>query len=199
MTTKLIIVRHGNTFDAGQTPTRVGARTDLPLVAKGHLQAERVANWLAENNITPDVVLSGPLLRHKEMAVATTEKLNLPAATISPDLTEIDYGPDENKPEEDVIARVGENAIHLWNTKAIVPEGWQVNVPRFQAIWDDIATQYPNKTIVIFTSNGTARFALDVFKNKPTDALKLGTGCIGIIEKDSNANWHFINWNIKPA
>jgi 2,3-bisphosphoglycerate-dependent phosphoglycerate mutase len=27
-----VIVRHGNTFRAGETPTRVGARTDLPLV-----------------------------------------------------------------------------------------------------------------------------------------------------------------------
>ena len=27
-----MIVRHGNTFRAGETPTRVGARTDLPLV-----------------------------------------------------------------------------------------------------------------------------------------------------------------------
>jgi len=28
-TTKLIIVRHGNTFSKGETPTRVGAKTDL--------------------------------------------------------------------------------------------------------------------------------------------------------------------------
>ena len=28
----LIIARHGNTFRPGETPTRVGARTDLPLV-----------------------------------------------------------------------------------------------------------------------------------------------------------------------
>ena len=30
MTTRLIIARHGNTFEKGQTPTRVGGRTDLP-------------------------------------------------------------------------------------------------------------------------------------------------------------------------
>ena len=28
----LIIARHGNTFRKGETPTRVGSRTDLPLV-----------------------------------------------------------------------------------------------------------------------------------------------------------------------
>jgi transcriptional regulator GlxA family with amidase domain len=29
--TTLIIARHGNTFEDGETPRRVGARTDLPL------------------------------------------------------------------------------------------------------------------------------------------------------------------------
>jgi probable phosphoglycerate mutase len=32
MTTRIIIARHGNTFTKDQTPLRVGARTDLPLV-----------------------------------------------------------------------------------------------------------------------------------------------------------------------
>ena len=38
--TTLIIARHGNTFDKGDIPTRVGARTDLPLVEKGRAQAK---------------------------------------------------------------------------------------------------------------------------------------------------------------
>ena len=38
--TRLIIARHGNTFDAGDIPTRVGRRTDLPLVASGEAQAK---------------------------------------------------------------------------------------------------------------------------------------------------------------
>ena len=32
MTTRIIIARHGNNFTKEQTPLRVGARTDLPLV-----------------------------------------------------------------------------------------------------------------------------------------------------------------------
>ncbi|HAO37083.1 MAG TPA: histidine phosphatase family protein, partial [Hyphomonas sp.] len=36
---RLIIVRHGNTFDKGDTVTRVGGRTDLPLSASGLAQA----------------------------------------------------------------------------------------------------------------------------------------------------------------
>ena len=33
--TRLVIVRHGNTFEAGEPPRRIGARTDLPLTATG--------------------------------------------------------------------------------------------------------------------------------------------------------------------
>ena len=34
-----IVVRHGNTFEADEQPRRIGARTDLPLTAKGVEQA----------------------------------------------------------------------------------------------------------------------------------------------------------------
>ena len=37
-----MIVRHGNTFRAGETPTRVGARTDLPLVERNELDLRDV-------------------------------------------------------------------------------------------------------------------------------------------------------------
>ncbi|MEL6754250.1 MAG: histidine phosphatase family protein, partial [Pseudomonadota bacterium] len=35
----LYIVRHGNTFDTGDTVLRVGGRTDLPLSTSGEMQA----------------------------------------------------------------------------------------------------------------------------------------------------------------
>ena len=37
--TQLLIVRHGNTFETGETPRRVGLRTDLPLSSSGRKQA----------------------------------------------------------------------------------------------------------------------------------------------------------------
>lgn len=197
MTTTLIIVRHGNTFESGETPRRVGARTDLPLTEKGLIQAERVANWLKAKNIIPDVVVSGPLKRHLQMAETITGAFQMDAATVLPALTEVDYGPDENKPEEEVIARVGSGAIELWNTQAIVPEGWQVDVDGFRNIWPELAKTYIGKTVVVITSNGTARFALDLFDQKPVENLKLGTGCLGILEKTDDT-WHFKNWHIKP-
>ena len=35
---RLIVVRHGNTFNKGDVILRVGARTDLPLTAEGMRQ-----------------------------------------------------------------------------------------------------------------------------------------------------------------
>ena len=61
--TTLIIARHGNTFEDGEPPRRVGARTDLPLTNKGRMQARAVGLWLKENKLMPDVVYSSTLQR----------------------------------------------------------------------------------------------------------------------------------------
>lgn len=47
-----MIVRHGNTFRAGETPTRVGARTDLPLVEEE--RARSAGRYLREKGIVID-------------------------------------------------------------------------------------------------------------------------------------------------
>ena len=52
---KLVIVRHGNTFRAGETPTRVGARTDLPLVEEE--RARSSGRYLREKGIVIDKVI----------------------------------------------------------------------------------------------------------------------------------------------
>ncbi len=46
--TKLIIIRHGNTFNPDQTPLRVGAGTDIPLVTSGREQAKNIGLWLTK-------------------------------------------------------------------------------------------------------------------------------------------------------
>ena len=45
---KLIIARHGNTFNKGETPTRVGSRTDIPLVDSGKEQAKLIGEYLVK-------------------------------------------------------------------------------------------------------------------------------------------------------
>ena len=50
--TTLIIARHGNTFNPGDTPTRVGKHTDMPLVEKGEAQGRALGRYLKEHERT---------------------------------------------------------------------------------------------------------------------------------------------------
>ena len=59
--TILIIARHGNTIEKGETPRRVGARTDLPMVDSGRVQARGIGHWLKTNGLYPEAVYSSQL------------------------------------------------------------------------------------------------------------------------------------------
>jgi len=73
--TTLIIARHGNTFNVSETPTRVGARTDLPLVESGKEQARKMGAWLKAQNLYPEIVYSSELKRTQETAQIAIETL----------------------------------------------------------------------------------------------------------------------------
>ena len=205
--TQMIIARHGNTFGPDDTPTRVGAKTDLPLVAKGRTQAENLGYWLLQNNALPDVVIAGPLKRTREMAEIACLIMGFKdAIRIDERLREIDYGPDENQTEETVIARIGKRAIELWDQSAIVPQGWKVDPERMTHDWQNIADEilqsHSGQTVLIVTSNGVARFAphltndFDSFRENHD--LKLSTGAFGIFHHTPSAGWSVTCWNNKP-
>lgn len=204
--TSLIIARHGNTFTPDQTPTRAGRNTDIPLVEAGLFQAEALGRALAEKGLIPDVVYTSSLQRTKQTAHRALEVLNRPVETISdPRFDEIDYGPDENKTEQDVIARIGQEAIDQWNKNAIAPLGWKVDPEAIKNDWmafaDEILAKYPEQVVMVVTSNGVGRFApyitgdFEGFRRQ--HLLKLRTGAYGIFEYDGH-NWHVMEWNSRP-
>ena len=120
-------------------------------------------------------------------------------------LDEVDYGPDENKTEEEVIARIGEQAIKDWDDHAIVPDGWRVHPEDIRNDWLqfglDIANQLENKTTLVVTSNGIARFAPHLTRDfdnfKKNNNIKLSTGALAYLEHDGE-NWHIKEWNVRP-
>lgn len=199
--TRLIIARHGNTFGSNDTPTRVGARTDLPLVHSGMEQAERINAWLKENNIKPDIVYCSQLQRTRQTAqIATGHRDIIEHAMFN----EIDYGPDENKVESDVIARIGEQAITDWDQKALVPDGWIFDPEQCIDDWkkfaDDIARS-DHQCVFVVTSNGIARFAPYIAGNfeefAQNNKIKLSTGALAVLEFN-NDNWDIVEWNMCP-
>ncbi|MCJ2185005.1 histidine phosphatase family protein, partial [Novosphingobium sp. 1949] len=118
-----IVVRHGNTFETGETPRRIGARTDLPLTAHGREQARALGAHFAAQGWRFSRALVSPLLRTQETAaaiLAAQDAPPVPAACLW--LAEIDHGPDENRSEEAILARIGADALAAWDTRAEPPE-----------------------------------------------------------------------------
>lgn len=205
-TTKLIIARHGNTFEKGETPRRVGAKTDIPLTQEGRNQGTRIGQYLRDNDLIPSTLFTSSLQRTIEtayMAMQETGKtLNMQKLSM---FDEVNYGPDENKTEEEVIARIGEQAIKDWDEHAIAPDGWIVHPEDIKNDWLqfglDIVNQLEGHTIMVVTSNGIARFAPyltgDFEGFKKDNNIKLSTGALAYLEHDGE-NWHIKKWNVKP-
>jgi len=124
---------------------------------------------------------------------------------VNPLFNEIDYGVDENKPEAEVVDRVGAEALKAWDENAIVPKGWQVDVPKIIQGWLDFGAScvqnHGGKKILVITSNGIARFAphltgaFEAFRRD--HKLKISTGALAILTHE-NGVWKIEGWNIKP-
>lgn len=207
-TTRLLIARHGNTFAAGDIVTRVGT-TDLPLVESGLQQGRALGIYLKQSNLIPDVIFTSQLQRAIQTAKEAQGMMltTLPIETLSI-FNEIDYGPDENQPEDKVKARLGAEALNAWESKAQVPMGWKVCPEDIIKNWHLFSTllleNYQGKTILVVTSNGIARFAPyltgDFLNFSEQFAIKISTGAVCQFEKTPElANWTCLTWNVKPA
>lgn len=208
ITTRLLVARHGNTFGPGDVIRRVGT-TDLPLVESGLIQGRLLGAHLKQNNLFPDVVFTSKLKR----AIQTAEQAQLMMETSLPIealsiFNEIDYGPDENQPEDLVIARLGTEALKAWEANAKVPNGWNVDPLEIIKNWHDFSNRltndYAGKTILVVTSNGIARFSPyltgDFVAFAAKYGIKIATGALCVFEKtQSSEHWDCLQWNVKPA
>ncbi len=204
MTTTLLIARHGNTFAPGETPTRVGARTDLPLVESGRAQGRALGQYLKDNSLVPDLILTSQLKRTIEMAELAKDAMGVPVETHPLAIfNEVDYGPDENKTEDDVIARIGRDAILDWDENAVPPPGWKVDPEGIARNWKNFANGLEEGgTTLVITSNGIARFAPVIAGEFEScrvrqQSLKISTGALCILVKEGS-NWAIKGWNIRP-
>ena len=199
---RVIICRHGNTFDSGDTVRRVGARTDISLSISGIKQAKFLAEQFStlKSGYNFSRAYCSPLERTKSTCayiLSKGHKAKIP--TILNFLKEIDYGPDENKKESYVIKRLGIKALDLWDLQGISPEGWLVDTEEIISSWKLFLESLidTNEDILVVTSNGIARFLFDAVHNiEVTMTRKLNTACFGLIEVNhSTTSLKF--WNKK--
>ncbi len=206
MTLTLTIVRHGNTFEAGQQPRRIGARTDLPLVESGRTQARQLSAYFRLRGVRFGQVLASPLRRTMETAALILDREADAQPIETRDwLAEIDHGPDEGSTEQAVIDRIGRAALSAWDEAAIPPVGWDVRTTdRFvgwRALFDQRASGLDGD-ILLVTSNGAARFALFADEALAAQAgtlptLKLRTGSFGRIAIDADGP-RLEAWDVRP-
>lgn len=188
---RAIIVRHGNTFAAGEPPRRIGARTDLPLVESGRAQALALRDHFVREGIVFDRILTSPLRRSRETAALIAPDL---ATELTAWLREIDHGPDEGVTEEEVIARIGRATLDAWDERAETPPGWITDAKERIAAWRAFLATASEATTLLVTSNGAARFALLALDLPPA---KLRTGAYGEIAWDE-AGAKLTGWNARP-
>ncbi len=207
----LYIVRHGNTFEAGETPRRVGGRTDLPLTREGETQAKRLGAFFASCNVRFQLILTSPLCRTMRTAQLIAEEMGISAPhETAVWLREIDYGEDENQPEDLVRARIGDTALKAWEAEATPPPGWRVDTAGLTASWRRLfeataaaAEADDTGAVLAVTSNGVARFALRALDIPPalSSPLKLRTGAYGVVQvtrlKD-RVDAELIGWDQRP-
>ncbi len=221
----LIIARHGNTFRKGETPTRVGSRTDLELVEEE--RGRGIGLYLKKLGLMPDRILAAPLKRTMGTAALAAEELGA-TCPVQPDhrFIEVDYGPDENKTEDAVMLRLGklsckaegncpcnftveevmergEKVIERWNAEAIVPDGWKVDVEQIRKNWQELADGVQEgETVLCVSSNGTIRFAPHITGDYAAFCaghdLKVATGGVCIFtSEDGGSTWQCREWGVK--
>lgn len=199
--TKLLIIRHGNTFNPDDTPTRVGCRTDIPLTQSGIEQARALGHFIKNENLLPDTIYASELQRAQETATIMAHEADLDV-TVQTDksFNEIDHGLDENQTEADIIARIGKKSLEDWDDYNVVPDGWDVDPRAIQQSWiefaDECLTNRNGKITCVVSSGGIIRFA-PVLLASPIDNPKVKTASMSLFEH-AGEKWNCLFWNKRP-
>jgi probable phosphoglycerate mutase len=99
--------------------------------------------------------------------------------------------------EDEVIARIGADALADWEQHGTAPPGWIVDAPARLAGWRHL---FDNATgdVLAVTSNGAGRFALLAQEIDLPPSLKQRTGAAGEFEREPDGTWRLTGWDQRP-
>jgi probable phosphoglycerate mutase len=173
------------------------------------------------------MIFHAPLQRTCQSAVGIAASFPEAVLQEAEFLTELDYGNDDGKPEDEVVLRLGiaedtvalspdislddlraagKAALKKWDSEAVLPKGWHFlagRVAELEKQWQEFAekvlSEYAGKTVVAVTSNGIARFSKVILPigKAPEGSLKLATGAFGVYEY-RDGQWQSTLWNVRP-
>ena len=191
MTTRFILVRHGQT-EWNRGDERFRGRADLPLNETGHMQAQKIAARLSKETIT--AIYSSPLQRAIQTVQPLAAKLRLPVQQ-HPGLLDLDIGALEGMTVDEARAAFPD-VIEKWmnapgHTKFPKGESFKAMRTRIMAMLDELVDQHPGETIALAAHRSVCMAMLCVVLGMDADLLwriHQDNACINRFEKH-DAGW----------
>ncbi|MFG3702631.1 histidine phosphatase family protein [Micromonospora sp. NPDC047620] len=157
--TNLLLVRHGETI--WHAENRYAGVSDVPLTARGHAQAGRLASWAASTHLS--VVWTSTLRRAQLTAKPCAEAANVPLV-IDPRLRELDFGGGEGLTRAEMRGRFPD-ALDAFGSDPVahhLPGGENpvVAAQRFTDCLYDITSRHPHGRVLVVAHGTVIRLAL---------------------------------------
>jgi len=207
---KLILIRHGNTFDATQTPYWVGAAEDMALTKAGLQQAAALADWLTSQKLVPTRIFAGPLSRHLAFAGVLAHRLGVERGPIKAEtLNELDYGlwSGRTDPQIEGLGLGADFKVWkegAWPQQSQWGESEALVLGRVKQFLTKLAEEGvgQDETVAAISSNGLIRFFLrfcgDQYRERlVSGGLKVATGAYCLLEGESY-DWRCKEWDVRP-
>lgn len=208
---KLVLARHGNTFESGQPAYYVGSQQDLPLVAFGHAQAALLGQALAQHCPHLTAVYTGPLQRMITTAQLALEAMHSPLhSQVDLRLNELDYGAWSGLTSQEVKDRFGVQDYENWErqskwpTQAAWGESEGAVIDRIQSFVADLETRHAeHEQVCVVASNGCLRYFLTIVPGAfeqyvAQHQLKIATGHVCQLSYH-RGQWTLDAWNQSPS
>jgi probable phosphoglycerate mutase len=152
MSTRLILVRHGET--PASIDRRFAGSTNVELTEHGHRQAADLAKRLRPIRI--DGLFCSPLTRCRQTAAHIQETTGLRVRE-APDMRECHFGTWEGLTAQEVAAQHPEDFQSWIGDETFAPpdgECWRDVTERAWAWWEQIATDFKDRTVCAVTHGG---------------------------------------------
>lgn len=195
MTTRLCVVRHGET--AWNAEHRVQGQLDVPLNAVGLAQARAAAKVLGRERF--DAVYSSDLSRARQTAAPTVELLSL-ALSLEKDLRERHYGIFERLTYAEVKARFPEDYARFEARDPEYAFRTGESLREFSArsisVLSRIVAQNENRSILVFTHGGVLDKLYRFVTGLPISAERdFGIPNAGLNRIEvTSAGWRILAW-----
>ena len=199
---QLVVLRHGRT--SWNAAGRLQGQADVPLDARGLVQAEQAAPVLAE--LAPSAIYSSDLIRARQTAEPLAKACGLRVVT-DPRLREIHVGSWEGLSIEEALAAMGPREAKRWLAGEDVrrsPTGETVSEvgERAGAALDEIGLAAPDGSTVIAVMHGlAARAAVCWLSGFPIETWKRLSGLHNcgwiIVERHRTGDyWRITEYNV---